>query len=73
VYSVFIRMELSYPHEYIMFGDMYVYNVMITAHGIFMIFFTVMPALIGGMGNIFLPLLCGVPEMAFPRLNNLSF
>ena len=87
-FTIYMRLELMNPGvQYMCMEGMrltaagigectpngHLWNVLITGHGILMMFFVVIPALFGGFGNYFMPLQIGSPDMAFPRMNNLSF
>ena len=50
-----------------------VYNALVTMHGTIMVFFVAMPILLAAFGNFLIPLMIGAQDMAFPKLNMLSF
>jgi cytochrome c oxidase subunit I len=66
-----IRLELLYPGETIVKAQ--TYNQLFTLHGVIMIFLFVIPGLPAVFGNFFLPIIIGAKDVAFPRLNLLSW
>jgi len=70
--SLSVLVRLNYLDPYFNLVSPEVYNYVVTGHGVIMIFFFLMPVLIGGFGNYLLPLLLGIPDLNLPRLNALS-
>src|SRR5213083_2554782 len=71
LYAMAIRLELLTPQ-----GDLVqssTYNKMFTQHGIIMVFFFLIPSIPATLGNFFLPMMIGAKDLAFPRINLLSW
>jgi len=78
VLSLLMRFHLVWPTAHLPFvrGGIMTpeqYLALVTLHGTIMVFFVLTTAPQNGFGNYFLPLQIGAPEMAFPRLNSISF
>ena len=74
--SYLIRWQLAWPEASIPGWDAIgpdQYNALVTMHGTVMVFFVAMPLLLGAFGNFLIPLMVGAQDMAFPRLNTMSF
>src|ERR1700761_7604948 len=70
VEALMMRLQLSVPNNTLLTSEHY--NQLLTLHGTTMIFLFVVPVM-AGFANYFLPLMIGARDMAFPRLNALSF
>src|SRR5947209_14049481 len=71
LYAMAIRLELLTPQ-----GDLVqssTYNKMFTQHGIIMVFFFLIPSIPATLGNFFIPMMIGAKDLAFPRINLLSW
>lgn len=73
VLATVIRLELAYPGVGVFAGDSLQYLSLVSAHGVIMVFFMIMPLLFGAFANFLLPTQLGVHDVAFPRLNSAAF
>src|SRR5437879_6935198 len=69
--ALLIRTQLAQPNGKVLSPD--AFNQMMTMHGVTMIFLFIVPMTTGAFGNYLLPLMLGARDMAFPRLNALSY
>jgi cytochrome c oxidase subunit 1 len=70
-YAVVIRLHLVEPTGSLVTAE--TYNKLFTAHGVVMIFFFMIPAIPSVLGNFLIPLMIGAKDLAFPRINLLSW
>jgi Heme/copper-type cytochrome/quinol oxidases, subunit 1 len=69
--ATLVRVELITPQGDLMSSD--VYNRAFTLHGVIMVFFFLIPSIPSVLGNFLVPLMIGARDLAFPRLNLLSW
>jgi cytochrome c oxidase subunit 1 len=71
IFALLVRLELAFPGETVMGPDQY--NKAFTLHGAIMVFLFIIPSIPGALGNFCLPLMLGAKDVAFPRLNLMSY
>jgi heme/copper-type cytochrome/quinol oxidase subunit 1 len=71
--ATMVRLELAQPGSAFFKGDSLRYLQVVTAHGLIMVFFVVVPLLFGGFANFLIPYHVGSKDVAFPRLNSIGF
>jgi len=71
LFSIYLRIELSICCD--VFRYELLYNIVVTIHAITIIFFVIMPVLIGTIVNYILPLLLGLTDIVYPRMNSVAF
>ncbi|MBZ0179051.1 MAG: cbb3-type cytochrome c oxidase subunit I [Melioribacteraceae bacterium] len=71
IVGILMRLELIAPGQTIV--DAQTYNQLFTLHGVIMIFLFIIPGIPAVFGNFFLPIQLGAQDVAFPRLNLLSW
>jgi cytochrome c oxidase subunit I len=70
-FAMIIRLHLLTPAGYLLSAD--AYNRMFTMHGVAMIFFFLIPSIPAVLGNFLVPLMIGAKDLAFPKINLLSW
>jgi cytochrome c oxidase subunit 1 len=71
VFAAGVRLELLTPSGDVMSADLY--NKFFTLHGVIMVFFFLVPSIPATLGNFLIPIMCGTKDLAFPRINLLSW
>src|ERR671918_139616 len=71
VFAAGVRIELTTPQGDLVSAD--TYNRLFTMHGVFMVFFVLVPVVPAVLGNFVLPLMIGAKDVAFPKINLLSW
>jgi cytochrome c oxidase subunit 1 len=71
LFALGIRLELLTPKGDLVAAD--TYNKLFTLHGVVMIFFFLIPSIPATLGNFLIPIMCGAKDLAFPRINLLSW